>query len=1572
MEKNKMDPGGKQNTRLEYMHHLVHISNVVLSDHIKYIKNEDEKSREDFSQPIYSSLPPPLLQKINIRDFDDYIRYITKINTLSDLNIRNVEEISLDYFERILNTPPLVEQVDKPFHVEQHIEHGYQERDTQFSIFSQSGVHSHDHSDNLSTSSKAQLQWEYKHNSFLQEDTWCDMPTLTRQQIKLNETLDHIDRDINNLIRKEFRNYVNIITIMKKLEGEIKNVQDEIKTLSTHVNDVKEMLLKIIHLKKYNDLKRKCKKVNQVLKKFLRFQRLIKMLKKFLQKRKFYHCLFIVNKIFKIYIFFKKKKKKFLYFQQYFCNFNISYLKSFISQNFLFLFFFHSLLFLFRSRRMGKSSLCSAHSVIKRRGCLRFRSSYIGMTVHTRTDYTTTTQEENPFRDNPTELSKQNPHLLNFSSKGRAKINIFVKFHRRLNEKFMRNFHRKKKKIVKYRKNKEEHFFMKRWQQGVRFHFFKKNKNRGTYDHHLVRLNNLFIPALFFNNFFDSLRTFCSRESYLKHFVDDLFYGVLQETLSALRSDQIYDIGEISLFCAEEVASQSEKEEESSCPHKADLELDLKLKRAKEDKQEEKNQSLTAECINYGECYPSGTIALTCEHLVIEKCRKKKYILRFDQDGWSKLYRHIGLLPVSNLIHLMRTFFAKIKIIHRRINKWASFLMGRIIFSFLDDTFAENFAKHIPYLIPHLTPVDSVPFCKGNRSFHMMKHAYFKFWKSYRDIHHVLFKLLLARISDMLNVRKKCSIHLGINQVISLYWTIFPMLSFVRRKGKNLQKKYSLSFVRNMHRVVKSAQVSRIEHLCGEVQEGRKQLRVRRRLKRNQFNIPKEMKTLNCNLGRSLSGIIKVGNVLPVCLPPRKEAKCCEEKAHERSNIVEKSKDALPQWSDKFGANNEEPHTLDHTGEYNPRYSHPRRSLPRYANVRICSQNFYIPSRVRIAILRRGKREQIKLGRFLQHVITKTPHGKKGKCRLTHEERKLCRQIKRSIRTEFLVAINNFYEFKKIQMEKSLEIEKWNILEDIPKEINAQMEKYFKIKNEHTNKLCINHELFYLTNSTVSFLCIIFQYIHFMLSLPHVSFEIVSKILTFYDKQFLKVVHHFIMEGHAVTNCTLKSITIKILSLVIHTLDFADCTLRRVYAIWRHLLCTRRGEEPPGGVGNQMINQIGNQMINQIGNQMINQIGNEISNQMNNQMEDEILPNSITSRKEDTPNAQINVTQFSDHPKDRYTGKEPHPRDVQLEKAKTNLRGNAQQRYSPGHKKEDQNGSTLPHADKCKKRERTTISKKTNYGRTNQMSSLGKNEKRTHDDILQGMDTNWVDSVLVDFTKSFKYPIRGNPNGVLRGILRGICASKQEEEKVKANFKHMLDKSFLLKKKLSEKIVDILSTRFDYYTNIWLVSDSLLENHLVNSLSYECDILPYGMQLRSTFKLLTTYLHDEHTRNIYRQLFQDIANRFSLRINVLRGNDKYKKIISRLLDNSAPVKSKIDQLIMHYHNYELKEKTAHNIHKNVGDKILIDITNVLIILYKVPLLSDIIETFLNDFLKICKSHWYVTIDPFVILSKYKK
>ncbi|EUD64877.1 hypothetical protein C922_04721 [Plasmodium inui San Antonio 1] len=1646
MEKNKMDSGGKENTRLEQTHNLVHISNVVLSDHIKWGKNEGGKYTEQWRQPDSTPLPTPLLQKIDIRDFDEYIRYITKINTLSDVNIRNLDEISLQHFERILRNPPVIEEMEKRVQAEQHIEHASQEGATQLGILGHTGGsssitywgdNSGNHANGLFASPKAKSHWQCNHSTLLADDAWCDLSSLTRRQEELSETLDYIDRDINALIRKDFQNYLHIIAILNELKGEIKNLHDEIKTLRTHIHDVKEMLLKIIHLKKYNDLKKKCKQVNHLLNRFLHFRRLIKILKRFLQKRKFYHCLVVVNKIFKIYFFFKKKRKL-LYFHQYFCNFNISYLKSFFSQNFLFLFFFHSLLFLFRPRGVAKASLCSAHWVKKRDrlhlGSTHTRgTAHTGETSHTRRDDTAITQGDTLLGDNPGQLSihyppdqlKQNPHCLNSSSKGKSKFNRFVTFHKRLNRQFMRNFHRKRKRFVKCRKAEEAKFFVKRWQQGVCSHFYKKiRKRRGNFDHHLAHLNNLFTPALFFNNFFHSLRNLCSRENYLKHFVDDLFYGLLHETVSDLRRDQFYDLGDKSLLSAEEVAAQSGEEESPSRKEpNPDLDPHSKPNKREKTEKEKTNQALTAECTNHVEAYPSGRITLSCEHLVIEKCRKKK-ILHFDQDGWRKLYRQVGLLPLANLVHLLGTFFGKIKMVQRRMNKWASFLMAKIVSFLLDDTWAESFARYTPHLTRQTTkmektpqawqtpqpPMHSFPFSRSNKSSHSIKHVFSKFWKNYRDIHHTLFKLLLERISEVLNVRRKCNMHLGINQMISLYWTVYPMFSFVRRKGRRLEQEYTRFFVRGIPRFVRSAQVSRTMYLCGKPHEGRRPLRVRITLTRNKFIIAKKMKTLNCNVGRSRGAVIKLGEVPLFCLPPREEAKCCEDQAPIRTDVMNKS-EVQPRRSGQFDAHNGDAYMLDSKEECHPRGSLPRFSLPRFslpscylppsANLRIGSQNFHVPHRVSITIHRRAKQEQVYLSRFLQRIMKKTPRGKEAKQRLPHDERNLCRQIRRRIRIESIVAINHFYEFKKIQMEKSLEIEKWNVLEDIPQEINAQMEKYFKIKNEHKNKLRINGDLFYLTNSSVSFLCILFQYIHFMLSIPDVSFEIISKILTFYDKQFLKMVHHFIMDGHAVTNCTLKSITIKILAVVIHTLDFADSTVRRVYAISRHLLYTPWTEAPPLGMGGE------------VSDQKIGGMSGEISDQKSDQVNGGIFPNSVASRNEDRPNGQINVSQFADKPNDCYPGKDPHRRATKLPNETANLWGNARLRHPPGETNEEKNGSTLPPVEKCIKGERTTIRKKTYCGRTNESSSLRKNEKHTHEDILQGMDTSWVGSVLVDFTKCLKYPTTRKPNR----IPRGIRLSKKDQEKIKSNFNHMLQKSFLLKKKLAEKIVDILSTRFDYYTNIWLVSDSLLENHLVNSFSYECDILPYGMQLRSTFKLLTTYLREEDTRNIYRELFQDIANRFSLRINVLKGNDKYKKIISRLMDESAPAKStprksaaeeslpgkstsaksaaeeslpgksasaksaaekfapgksQIDQLIMHYHSYELKEKTAHNIHKNVGDKILIDMTNVLIILYKDPLLSDIIETFLNDFLKICTSHWYVTIDPFVILSKYKK
>ncbi|SCO75701.1 Vps54-like protein, putative [Plasmodium vivax] len=1561
MEKSKTDGGGKESTRLErheqlkrheQTHNLVHISNVVLSDHLKGGQTEGGKYREELSQPIGSSLAIPLLEKIDIRDFDEYIRYITKINTLSDVNIRNVEEISLHHFERILRTTSSTEGG------EQHKELLSQGRGTQLGIWGHSGdSSSFAHSNGRCASPQAQPLCEPNHDALLAGDAWCDLSILSRQQEKLSAALDDIDRDINALIRREFQNYLLIIAILNKLKGEIESVHDEIKTLREHVDDVKDMLLKIIHLKKYNDLKGKCKQVNRLLKKFLLFRRLIIRVKKFLQKRQFYHCLVVVNKIFKIYFFFKKKTKL-LYFHKYFCNFNISYLQSFLSQNFLFLFFFHSLLFLFRPQGVRKAPLGCAHLVKK------WARPRVGGS-HAKRDTCTT------LGDTPPDHLNRNYHF--FTAPPKAKIDSFVKTHKRVNEQFMRDFHRKREKFFKCRKREEARVYVKRWRRGAYSHVHKTIRTRATFDRHLAHLNDLFTPALFFNNFFESLRNFCKRENYLKHFVDDLFYGVLLETVSSLQRDQLCNFGERSLFGSEEVAAQSAKSEEEESlppeeaaksaegerlpPEEATIQLDPHLKPPKGGKPGKTNQPLTGESTNHVEGYPSGRITLTCEHLVMDKCRKKK-ILTFDEDTWNELHRQVGLLPVPNLVHLLETFFWKIKLVRRRINKWASFLMGKIVCLLWDGTFAESFARHTPHLTqerstgrPMQTPMHTLPFCRSDKPSHMLKCAFAKLWKSYRDVHHALFKLLLERISDVLNVRRKCKMHLGINQVISLYWAISPMLSFVRRKGRRLRQEYSLFFVRSVHRVVRSVKVSRTMLLWGNPHEGRQPRRVKITLKRNQLTIAKKVKALNCNVGTSLGGRIKLGEVPLVCLLPREEAKHCEEQAHVRSDVVYKSKGGITQPGGQFDAHRGEAYTLDPTGECHLRCPLPRCFSPGSANLRVGSQKLHVPRRVCGAILRRGEREKAKLGRFLQRVSKKTPHGKEAKWRPTHEERKFCRQIKRSIRNESLVAINHFYEFKKIQMEKSLEIEKWNVLEDIPHEINAQTEKYFKIKNEHTNKICFNDEPFYLTNSGVSFLCILFQYIHCFLSLPDVSFEIVSKILTFYEKQLLKTVSHFIMEGHAVTNCTLKSITIKTLALVIHTLDFADSTLRRVYAIWRHLLRARQGKTPAG-----------------ISGQMSCQVSGVISVQVNGEM----LPNSPASRREDPRNGQTNGTPFADH-----------RRDTQLVNATTNLWGNPQRRYPPGDTNEAQNGSSPHPDDKCTKGERTPNGKRTNCGDTTKKSPLEKNAKHTHDEILQGMDTDWVASVLADFAKCLKHPTPRNRNG----ILRGIRLSKRDEEKVKANFKHVLDKSSLLKKKLAEKIIDILSSRFDYYTNIWLLSDSLLENHLVNSLSYECDILPYGMQLRSTFKLLTTYLREEDTRNIYRELFQDIANRFSLRINVLKGNDKYKKIISRLMDESTPErspagkssagksaagKSQIDQLIMHYHNSELKEKTAHNIRKNVGDKILIDMTNVLIILYKAPLLTDIIETFLSDFLKICKSHWYVTVDPFVILSKYKK
>ncbi|GAW83825.1 hypothetical protein PGO_146230 [Plasmodium gonderi] len=1646
MDKQKKTNVVKENPWLKHRHSLIHISNVVKNENIQENRNgngsEIEKYEDKSNEQIYGSLPTPDLEKINIRDFDQYIHYITKINTLNDVNIHNVDEINLDHFENVLKNP------SKYIEIRKCTEN-----------FSQRGATNWDNLDtinHLSSCDHFESQWKKDYDSFFSDDSKCNMSTLVQEQKVLIENLDTIDRSINVLISKDFQNYLHIITVMKNIRNEIESTHDEIKSLKTHVNDIKGMLLKNIHLKKHNDLKKKCIKVNYVLKKFMYFQTLLKVLKKSLQKNKIYHCLAVVNKIFKIYNFFRKFFF-FQYFQKYFSNFNILYLKNFISQNFLFSFFYYTLLFLFRSKRR-KGHLYSVHKLNK---CLRhylvrpndwnhlqgsnrsLEDEAIHRSNKTRCGFATTRESNiymSYFNSNFDHTLPKNRKSCDYASKDtnihksenqreKKKIKNFVKFHKLMNKEFMRLLYREKKKIIKYKKRKNDvKFFVKQWNYTSNTYFCKKRNKKFKMDEQISQLNKIFTPSLLFNNFFDSLKRFCRNQNYFIPFVDNLFYQSLSESILLMQCDQICHIPEETSFGevkgnkpdgSSTIEGENFKPEGSPTIEGENFKLDRsnihmenmldKHGTQNELKYSEWNKDIQSACKNRmrlgkekknkNQCYERGKIHTLyllsekkgntnrhsnkiinsiCEYLVIKKCKRKKNFEFHEKETINMLHRHIGLFPTVNLMHFLNKFFSKIKIVYSNINKWTSFLIRKTITVILDDAYMNTFKIHIPFLISHGSYFQLV---KKKKFLNMMKHVFIKYWKNYQNIQYFLFNKFLEKLNDILNERKKYNLHLGINQMISMHRTILPIFLFIHRKRYQLRKIYLHIFLLSIFSLLRNKRQAKHAHKLISLSHKnptnvsrlykqpirnnlvKKSFNVRICLTKNFLTLIKKVTLLNCISKRRNEQKMRIRKnaLVSLYLWNKTKHQTCETHIGEDNLIMERSNDETNKIDNQFDKHTGKnlPVEEDPLREYHQRYlpSTPYKNLCVTNSLLISNQLFYLSVKRRKLLLRlekkKKKKKQQDMVNFIKIIKRKTMLKKNFKFMHIPDEKKYYNKITKYIKSESIIAINNFYEFKNIQMHKSLELEKWNILDDIPYEVNTQLEKYFKIKNKDTNKLLINNKLYYLTNSSISFLCILFQYVHFMLSLPLISNEIVTKVLNFYDKQFFTNIHHFIINGHAVTNSTLKSITIKILALVINTVDFTESILIQIYSIWYKLGEFFHRERKIISTGNSTNTGVVTNVITDTNTSMHN--GMKSRDIKLSQCVQNINSQCIDKDSFRTPNGMI----------------------IQiLGDVKTDSCGNKiLTTIFPETEQKTHNPFDTSSRDKnCKSEKKNTGKGEKNSIYRNNVNSINHSEimipikiseKHISTEMLQDVKSHEVSSVFVGYKKCITHFSKLHRYY----IPHDIKLFRQEWQNASANFKRVLDKSFLLRKKLSQKIVDILSTRFDYYTNIWLASDNMIKNQIVNSLNYECDILPYGMQLRSTCKLLTTYLPEEDTKSIYRELFQDIVNRFSLRINVLKGNDKYKQVITRLLQDHLTEKSEIDQLILHYYNYEFKAKITHIINKNVGDKIIIDITNVLIILYKIPFLCEIIETFLNDFLQICKSHWYVTIDPFVILSK---
>ncbi|CRG97088.1 conserved Plasmodium protein, unknown function [Plasmodium gallinaceum] len=1509
MDKYTFKNGENENTLTKQNYKLIHISNVVNNDKIK------ENGNEKYSRQIYSNLTYPILKKIDIRDFDYYIKYITKINIIKDLNNENLSEINLNYFEDMLKNP------HEHIRIEKYKKEIKNEVDINFD--------------------KLEIYSKYKYNIFFDEDVKCNLSNIITLQEQLNEDLDNIEKYVNLLISNEFPDYFYIIIILKELKDEIESLHNEVNYIKTHTNNIREIILKLIHLNKYNELKRKCEKINCIFKKFIYFQNLLKKLRFYIQSKKFYECLFLVNRILKLH-HYCKNTINFNFFKNYFSNFNICYLKNFVSKNLVFEFSYYSILFIFSKNKIS----------------LRKKETNI-------------LDKHKSSKDTRKNKKKNNNNTINLYNIEKKILN-FVKLHKLSNKRFLFHFI-KKKKYFKIHRNKKK-IKSKNYRRRDVYSLMQKDyrKERRIYEKGAININKLIIPILLYNELFNHLDHFCLNNNYIKYFLDDIFYHALNEYIILMQNDKLCDINnfpEICSFNHDEDKINNDKNQLTNnykLNNKNKEILDKKNKK-KQRKNKNKYNNLNREYINKDDVTKYNTnlnkIKFYYDNLIIEKFKKRLILSYTKKSITNNLHKYICFFPISYFVAFLNNFFNKMKLVYCKIKKWMSFIIFKTFSIIFDNDYINNVKKHVIFFI-----FDCFLF-KNVKLTSKIKFIFFRYLRNYIDIFHTFLNYFLKQVLHIFNERKKNTIHLSINQVIHLFWSSINIIFFITKNRKKLPQNYFDIF---FYLYYKYLYVSKKFFKIKKIKNNNRYFMKNRTNKIIKFNclLLQSIKTKRQNKEELIKRkfFIKVKFVKFYFRIMRK-LKCISKnnKKWKKKKIIKRYKfTVLLSKNKNYNNNNIEYNKNDkkynnikknysenvYFGESSNLISNCKKKINigkknKDNNSSHKDENHYHHSKINRISLKKQISNSLLYNEKLEQL------RKKLKEKINHInifiEKKSIKKISKYFKLEALISIENFYEFKNIQIKKLFEIEKWEIV-DIPNEINIKLKEYFFINNECINKIYINNKYYYMTNSNITFLCTLFQYISFLIALPFISNEILNKILLFYEF-FFQNIQHLIINGYAVTSNTLNSITIKILALVINTIDFMYSILRYIFTIYYNLLqmCAKKRKKKKKFVSKEL-SEFSEILYSKKKLQKKHSI--EIKEKLKTHKKNRnvhMYANTLDVNHMNVTNEKIRRLNIEKNNSYNKSNKMRKSYKIKIkQKKKINIL-NYSDNYIDSNYKVNEKSFKQTFFNK-------NLNEKTN--KNSKLSILG--------ELLVDTEAYPIKTIL-DFIKPFKklfYRDRYLP------IYFRFQNNKQEIYFEK--FKNLIDKILFLKKKLSEKIVDILTVRFDYYANIWLSSDNLINNEKVNSINYECDILPFGMQLHSAYKLLSVYLHENDTKNIFSVLFQDIANRFRLRINIMKENNKYKQIATRLLDNNISDISEIDKLILNYYNNEYNEKIHKIINKNIGDKILIDITNVLVILYKIPLLCDILENFLTDFLHICKMFWHIEINPFIILKKYKK
>ncbi|SCQ17263.1 conserved Plasmodium protein, unknown function [Plasmodium ovale] len=1469
---------------------LVHIANVVKDE-----DGEDNTNGKN-SELICANEQKPTVKNVHIRDFDGYIRHITKINTLSDVHNPNGNQKDIHHFEEMLRNP----------HEHIKVEEKNWKHSTGFSV----------------NYKELDIYYKRKYDVVIDEISKWNIATICRSQEQLYEDLDTIEKSMHKLICEEFSTYFCITTVLKNLKEEIENLHDKISCVNRYIELLRDTIMNTIHLSKYNQMKKRCIKKYLVFKKFLKFQKIVKRLKIYIETRNFHYCLFIINELLYIYNY-SKEVTSYIYIKKYFSNVNIHHLIVRLFENVIFLFCFHSFCFLFGQKKR--------------------RCNYIRDITKERVKYYQ--GGDNIYcRDTNNRINTLSPigNLNKFHRRDKRKKRIIYFLHKE-NKKFLLHYYRRISRFVKCRNKREKeriisHFFVSK---GLKFPLqmsIKRERNR--YNKNIAILNGLFTPMLLFNGLFSHLKHFCRNRNYINYFVGNAFYESISEVVDVAHAGSAKSAGSIrSAGSAKRSGRDGSNEHDwhSEKFHADDRTVELSSGKLSLT-EEESNQSFSKKVSS--KCTCINRVNVFYDVAVVRKCREQSVLPFFGRHVKKDLYVRIGHFSIKHFQLFLNRFYNRIKCAYNNIKEWMAFLVSKTIVCISNKSYITYVKRYFPFILIYK---ESVLFLmERKKTLKKVIHLLLKYWKWYKTLQHILFTTFLKKIKGVFDQRENHDMHLSVKQIVSLFGTILPILSFVHKKGKKLWKSF---FHRVFYVYYKCCNVStgdhsnelssligvpkrRIINKMGFLPFGKGIIPyIREKWEKSTFRVTKRTSLLRKFKRTKWWKMGKMGKM---------------GKIWEPTNSRGCSSDS----SDRNRRNRNRNRNRDQ-GRGSSGNSHPKDEC-----IRSVEKAFLHPSLTK----RRGKYRFIVLAEKLKKW--ERTFCKSKTCDIPAvDEIWYIKKTFYYLKKEAIVVINNFYEFKNIQMKKSIEIEKWEIVNDIPFEINVQMKNLLAIHNNYKNKVCLNDNFYYMTNNSITFLLILLQCTNYILSLPFISNVIVLKIFKLYDKCFYYDIFHYILNGHAVTSNNVSRITIKILALVMNHVDFGFCLLLRIYALFRCIARqfirqrrTNRKEKNGDFNYNGMLSLSHNQracfnssiLKEKKGATLIQTNDNcqMVGNKLFMENKKEGIPKSEERKKIARSTNKVVTTQR------------------QKESTQSFYSNNIIQSDKKKEKKLQQNIPTIAEEVHMKpKKERK------------------KKLKHNFDDILSNEEMKAHVHTLKNTFPAFKKSLKlfNAQNAYLPVYL--LLPSKRQYIYYEKRFKHTLQKLLILKKKLAQKIVDLLSTRFDYYANIWLASDNLIKNEHVNSGSYECDILPYGMQLLSTCKVLSIFLCEEDTKNIFCELFQDIANRFKLRINILRGRNKYKQIIDRLLNDNFVEKSElpeIDKLILYYYHFELNEKIIPIINKNVGDKIVIDITNVLVILYKIPFLFDVIENFLTDFLQICRSLWYITINPFVLLKRYRK